>query len=89
MVVYREETAATSVFISAEGVVKTFKDMPSGRRWVTAFLYPADVFGLAENGLYVRTAQAITHATLYRIKSDVLIETLKATASSSSSSSAR
>jgi CRP-like cAMP-binding protein len=65
------------VFIIAEGVVKAFKDMPSGKRWVTAFLYPADVFGLAENGLYVRTAQAVTQALLYRFDVNVLIETLK------------
>ena len=76
-VVYREETRASSVFIIAEGVVKAFKDMPSGRRWVTAFLFPADVFGLAENGLYVRTAQAVTSALLYRFDVNVLIETLK------------
>ena len=65
------------MFIIAEGVVKAFKDMPSGKRWVTAFLYPADVFGLAENGLYVRTAQAVTQAMLYRFDVNVLIETLK------------
>jgi CRP-like cAMP-binding protein len=76
-VIYREETAATAVYIIAEGVIKAFKDMPSGRRWVTAFLFPADVFGLAENGLYVRTAQAITSALLYRFDTRVLIETLK------------
>ncbi len=76
-VIYREEAPADNVFIIAEGVVKAFKDMPSGRRWVTAFLYPADVFGLAENGLYVRTAQAVTSALLYRFDVHVLIETLK------------
>jgi len=76
-VIYREESEARSVFIIAEGVVKAFKDMPSGRRWVTAFLYPADVFGLAENGMYVRTAQAVTQALLYRFDVNVLIETLK------------
>jgi CRP-like cAMP-binding protein len=76
-VIYREETAASSVFIIAEGVVKAFKDLPSGRRWVTAFLFPADVFGLAENGQYVRTAQAVTAALLYKFDVNVLIETLK------------
>jgi CRP/FNR family transcriptional regulator len=76
-VIYREEAPATSVFIIGEGVVKAYKDLPSGRRWVTAFLYPADVFGLAENGLYIRNAQAVTHVTLYRFNVDVLIETLK------------
>jgi len=76
-VIYREETQASSVFIIAEGVVKAFKDLPSGRRWVTAFLFPADVFGLAENGRYVRTAQAVTAALLYRFDVNVLIEALK------------
>jgi CRP/FNR family transcriptional regulator, anaerobic regulatory protein len=76
-VVYRDEAPATAVFIIGEGVVKAYKDLPSGRRWVTSFLYPADVFGLAENGLYIRSAQAVTHATLYRFNVDVLIETLK------------
>ena len=76
-VIYREEAAAASVYIIAEGVVKAYKDMPSGRRWVTAFLFPADVFGLAENGFYVRTAQAVTQALLYRFDTNVLIETLK------------
>ncbi len=76
-VVYREQTAATWIFIATEGVLKTFKDLRSGRRWVTAFLFPKDVFGLAKNGLYVRTAQAITAATLYRIESQVLIALLR------------
>jgi len=76
-VVYREQTAATWIFINTEGVLKTFKDLRSGRRWVTAFLFPKDVFGLAKNGLYVRTAQAITPATLYRIESHALIALLR------------
>lgn len=76
-VIYREDAAANAVYIIAEGVVKAFKDMPSGRNWVTAFLFPADVFGLAENGLYVRTAQAVTQALLYRFDTHVLVQTLK------------
>jgi CRP-like cAMP-binding protein len=76
-VIYRDDTPATNVFIIGEGVVKAFKDLPSGRRLVMAFLYPADVFGLAENGRYVRTAQAVTRVTLYRFAIDVLIDTLK------------
>ena len=76
-VIYRAEAPATSVYIIGEGVVKAFKDLPSGKRWLCAFLYPADVFGLAENGLYVRTAQAITKAMLYQFNVDALIDTLK------------
>ena len=76
-VIYRDDTPASHVFIIGEGVVKVFKDLPSGRRWVTAFLFPADVFGLAENGRYVRSAQAVRRATLYQFGIDVLIDTLK------------
>jgi CRP-like cAMP-binding protein len=68
MILYRENTAATTIFFNAGGVVKTFKDFPSGRRWVTGFLFPHDLFGLAQNGVYVRTAQSVTPATLYRVK---------------------
>jgi CRP-like cAMP-binding protein len=76
-VIYREQTAANWIFINTEGVLKTFRELRSGRRWVTAFLFPKDVFGLAKNGLYVRTAQAITAATFYRMDSQVLIDLLR------------
>jgi CRP/FNR family transcriptional regulator len=35
------------------------------------------LFGLAEKGVYVRTAQAITPVTLYRIKYDALTDMLR------------
>jgi CRP/FNR family transcriptional regulator, anaerobic regulatory protein len=72
MMLYRENTAATTIFFNAGGVVKTFKDFPSGRRWVTGFLFRHDLFGLAQNGVYVRNAQTVTPATLYRVNVDDL-----------------
>jgi CRP-like cAMP-binding protein len=75
--IYREQSAASWVFIIAEGVVKAFKELRSGRRCVMSFWFPKDVFGLASNGLYVRTAQAITAVTVYRIETDALIEVLR------------
>ena len=72
MMLYRENTPATTIFFNAGGVVKTFKDFPSGRRWVTGFLFRHDLFGLAQNGVYVRNAQTVTPATLYRVKVDDL-----------------
>src|SRR5262245_28734193 len=77
MVLYREATPAAALFFNDSGVVKTFRDLPSGRRWVTGFLFPQDVFGLAQNGMYLRTAQAITEAILYRIKVDALADLLQ------------
>ena len=66
-ILYREDTDADWIFIVTEGVVKTFRELPSGKRRLAAFLFAADVFGLSENGRYVNTAQAVTGVTLYRI----------------------
>jgi CRP-like cAMP-binding protein len=71
-VIYREDTTAASVFIIASGVVKSFRDLPSGRRRIAGFLFAEDIFGLAENGRYVNTAQAVTEVRLYRIPLDAL-----------------
>jgi CRP/FNR family transcriptional regulator, anaerobic regulatory protein len=77
MVVYREESTAHWVFIVAHGVIKSFRDLPSGKRRVMAFLFPDDIFGLAESGHYVNTAQAVTPVTLYRIEMPTLTAMLR------------
>src|SRR5262249_29165139 len=51
--VYHADSPAHSVFIVKEGMVKAFRDLSSGRQRVLAFLFPGDVFGLAEDGRYV------------------------------------
>ena len=38
------------LFIVADGAVKTFRDLPSGRRRIANFLFRGDIFGLAEKG---------------------------------------
>jgi CRP-like cAMP-binding protein len=75
-IVYREHTAAESVFIVGHGVVKAFRDLPSGKRPVVAFLFAEDIFGLSENGLYVNTIQAVTDVALFRMPLEVLKDTL-------------
>ena len=77
MMVYREQSAATSVFAVADGVVKTYRDLPSGKRTIGAFLFARDLFGLAENGRYINCAQAVTRVTLYRLPLDELTRLLK------------
>ena len=77
MTVYREETVAEWIFIIAEGVLKSFRDLPSGKRRVMAFLFSDDIFGLAESGLYVNTVQSVTPVTLYRIPLETLLGTLR------------
>jgi CRP/FNR family transcriptional regulator, anaerobic regulatory protein len=76
-IVYREESDLAWIFIARQGVLKAFRQLPSGKRRVAAFLFPGDVFGLAENGHYVNTVQTITSTVLYRIPTDALAELLR------------
>jgi CRP/FNR family transcriptional regulator len=77
MPVYRQESAAHWIFVVTEGVVKSYRDLPSGRRTVCAFLFARDLFGLAAHGRYLNSAQTITHVTLYRLPLTELIVLLK------------
>ena len=74
MQIYEEESAAKWLFIVTEGAVKTYRDLPSGRRRIANFLFRGDIFGLAEKGKYLNSAQSLTRVTLYRIALTSLTE---------------
>ena len=76
-IVYREEAELSWIFISSVGVLKAYRELPSGKRRVASFLFPGDVFGLAENGHYINTVQTITNAMLYRIPNEALTAMLR------------
>ena len=76
-IAYREGSAAEHAFIVLDGVVKGYRDMPSGRRTVCAFLFSRDLFGLAERGRYLNTTQAVTQTTLLRLPMRELAAVLK------------
>jgi CRP/FNR family transcriptional regulator len=65
--VYHADSRAHSVFIVKEGMVKAFRDLSNGRQPVLAFLFPGDVFGLAEDGHYVNSVQTVTPTTCFKI----------------------
>jgi CRP/FNR family transcriptional regulator len=69
-IVYRAGSPAHAVFVIDDGVVKSYRDLASGRRRIAAFLFARDLFGLAESGYYANTVQAITALRAYEI--DVL-----------------
>lgn len=73
-VVYRAGAPADSVFIIGNGVLKSFRDLPSGRRRIVLFLFAGDLFGLAKAGRYVNTVQTITSARLYQLDVKALTE---------------
>jgi CRP/FNR family transcriptional regulator, anaerobic regulatory protein len=77
MVIYREESPAEWVFAITDGCVKCYRDLPSGKRALCAFLFARDLFGLAENGRYTNTVQAVTNVTLYRLPLPELATLLK------------
>ena len=76
-VIYREDSPAEWVFSVVEGAVKSYRELPSGKRALSAFLFSRDLFGLAEKGRYVNTAQAIVPVTLYRFSLSQLTLLLK------------
>ena len=75
-IIYREQAAAEAVFICAGGAVKSYRDLPSGKRRVLTFLFRHDIFGLAENGRYVNAAQTIMPTVCYRLPLSPLVAIL-------------
>lgn len=65
--IYREGDRADAVFNLISGVVKSYRRLPDGAQHIVAFLFPDDLIGLAEEGKYVNSAEAVTAITEYRI----------------------
>ena len=63
---FREGDAAAHVYSVSSGAVKLYKMMPDGRRQITAFLFAGDMFGLAQDGLYVTTAETVSPSRVCR-----------------------
>src|SRR6516162_149349 len=65
--IYAEGDRADAVFNIITGVVKSCQTLPDGRQHIAGFLFADDLIGLAQNGVYVNSAEAVTAASLYRI----------------------
>jgi CRP-like cAMP-binding protein len=65
--VYAAGSLAASIYIVQTGLVKVFRDLSNARQQVLAFLFPGDVFGLAENGRYVNSIETLMQTTIYEI----------------------
>jgi CRP/FNR family transcriptional regulator len=76
-IIYREGAAADSVFAVMNGAVKSYSELRSGKRALCAFLFERDLFGLAERGRYVNSAQAVTPVEVYRLSMTQLTVLLK------------
>lgn len=61
-----EGDPATHFFTVTEGTVKLFKLLSDGRRAVTGFLFPGDLFGFSDADKYNYSAEAVTPVSLCR-----------------------
>ncbi len=66
--IFWEGDAADSVFEVVKGTLRLHKLLPDGRRQVTGFLCAGHLIGLAPEGTWVYTAEAITDVTLCRYR---------------------
>jgi CRP/FNR family transcriptional regulator, anaerobic regulatory protein len=65
--IYREGEPAAFVYNVSSGVARTYRTLPDSTRALGTFLFPDDLFGLAEEGVYLNSAEAATAMTAYRL----------------------
>ena len=65
--IYREGDRADAVFNIISGVVKAYMRGPNGTEHISAFCFPEDLFGLAQEGRYISSVKALTPVTAYRL----------------------
>jgi len=61
-----ESEPADHYFNITAGAVKVYKLLPDGRRQITGFLFAGDLLGLAFNGVYAYSAEALTSLSVCR-----------------------
>ncbi|MDE2335544.1 MAG: Crp/Fnr family transcriptional regulator [Rhodospirillales bacterium] len=66
-ILFRQGAEATAIYDIAGGVLKSVTLRPDGTRAILGFFFPQDIVGLAEDGRYVSTVQAVSSAVLYRM----------------------
>ncbi len=76
-VLYPEGGEARFAYNIVSGVAETYQLLPDGHKRITAFLFPRDLMGLSENGIYVATAQSITPVIAYKVPVDALATILE------------
>lgn len=62
--IYMEEDPADYVFMVRSGIVKICKFLADGRRQITGFAFPGDMFGLESGGAYSYSAETVTQASV-------------------------
>lgn len=74
---YRAGDAASFVYIITNGYVRTSRALANGAQRVTSFRSGGDLLGLAAEGRYAETAQALATTSAYRVPLDALEDLLR------------
>jgi CRP-like cAMP-binding protein len=64
--IFSQGDEADFIYLHTDGVVRVYHTLSSGERQILAFHWPGDIFGLAEHGKYVNSAETITSSRVYR-----------------------
>jgi CRP/FNR family transcriptional regulator, anaerobic regulatory protein len=65
--IYQQGTSTTAAFNIISGVVKAYRTGTDGTEHIVAFLFPGDLFGLAEGAKYTNSTRALTPVTAFQI----------------------
>ena len=64
--IFSEGEDAHFLYLIEEGLVRLSRHLPNGARQVLGFMWPGDLFGLAEEGRYINSAESLTPAAIFR-----------------------
>jgi len=65
--IYKQGQQANALFNIAKGVAKSHIRQSEKKTKITGFQFPNDIVGIAQNGKYMNSAEAVTSIILYRI----------------------
>jgi CRP-like cAMP-binding protein len=64
--IYSEGEDAHFLYLIDSGIVRISRHLPNGDRPVLGFMWPGDLFGIAEDGHYVNSAESLTTSAIFR-----------------------
>ncbi|HXQ11337.1 MAG TPA: Crp/Fnr family transcriptional regulator [Caulobacteraceae bacterium] len=76
--VFARGEKASYLYLLTAGVAEAYFVLPNGARQIVAFYWPGDVLGLAQEGVYVNSVEALSPCTVYRFPADGMTEFLLA-----------
>jgi len=75
--IFNEGEEPRHIFNLTDGTIRLVKLLPNGRRQIVGFSFPGDMMGLATQGVYTTSAEAITPIKVCQFPRNKLIEMLE------------